>query len=52
MNWRKSSFSVNNGQCVEVSDGVHVRDTADSGGTVLTFPGTAWAAFTQALRRE
>jgi hypothetical protein len=47
--WRKSSRSVNNGQCVEAGGGIGavlVRDTADRGGTVLAFTPAVWAAFT------
>ncbi len=50
--WRKSSYSVNNGQCAEVgtvSGGVMVRDTADRDGPVLEFSLRAWARFVQSL---
>jgi hypothetical protein len=46
--YRKSSASVNNGQCAEVASGsgtVLVRDTADRAGTVLAFAAAAWAGF-------
>ena len=46
--WRKSSYSVANGQCVEAASGsdmVAVRDTTDRGGTTLVFPAAAWTAF-------
>jgi hypothetical protein len=50
--WRKSSYSQNGGQCVEMasSDGrVSVRDTTDRGGVVLAFGPAAWARFIKSL---
>jgi hypothetical protein len=47
--FRKSSHSVNNGECVEAGSTpgtVLVRDTADRGGPFLSFPAGAWARFT------
>lgn len=49
-NWRTSSYTVNGGQCVEVADGIIVRDTFDRGGPQLSFTPAAWAAFTARLR--
>ncbi|SCG68530.1 DUF397 domain-containing protein [Micromonospora halophytica] len=46
--WRTSTRSVGNGNCVEVAtvDGrVAVRDSKDRPGPVLVFPAPAWAAF-------
>ena len=43
--WRKSSYSGNGGQCVEVADDdsrVMVRDTTDRQGPVLRFTPDAW----------
>lgn len=53
--WRKSSYSMSNGHCVEVArlaDGrIGVRDSkAAADGPVLRFEPTAWAAFLRALR--
>ncbi|MFG1879991.1 DUF397 domain-containing protein [Sphaerisporangium sp. NPDC049003] len=63
--WRKSSYSNNGGDCVEiaVSDDMSltankaegetlylVRDSKDPQGPVLTFTPTGWNAFCAALR--
>ena len=50
LTWFKSSYSGSEGgECVEVaarSDAaVHVRDSKDPEGPVLTFSATAWSAF-------
>jgi hypothetical protein len=49
LRWRKSSFSVNSGNCVELSPlaggGVAVRDSKDPDGPVLRFTAAEWAAF-------
>ena len=54
-NWRKSSFSYSNGQCVEVGTGaasVGVRDTALDRSPVLTFGAGEWRRFTALLRAD
>jgi hypothetical protein len=46
--WIKSSFSANNGACVEVAATpaqVAARDSKNADGPVLTFHASAWAAF-------
>ena len=46
--WRTSSYSGSNGDCVEVADSgarVLVRDTRDRGGPVLAFRPGAWRRF-------
>jgi hypothetical protein len=54
-NWRKSTRSGGNGQCVEArhrSDGtVQVRDSKDRTGPVLTFTAGGWTAFLDGARR-
>lgn len=48
-NWRKSTRSGSNGQCVEArrhADGtVQVRDSKDQSGPVLAFTPDEWTAF-------
>jgi hypothetical protein len=50
--WRKSSFSGNGGNCVEVgkADRVLIRDTRDRTGPVLTVTSAAWRAFVSDVR--
>lgn len=51
--WRRSTYSGSNGNCVEVSaDGltVLVRDTKDLEAGTLAFTGNAWASFTASLK--
>ncbi|WP_431784947.1 DUF397 domain-containing protein [Streptomyces chumphonensis] len=47
--WRKSSYSTNGGNCLEVGYGasgaVPVRDSKDPRGPVLTFSADDWTAF-------
>lgn len=53
MNWRKSSRSMSNGNCLEAANGgpaVLVRDTADRSGPVLAFTADTWTRFTRALK--
>jgi hypothetical protein len=49
VNWVKSSFSVNDGNCVEVAAvperGAAVRDSQDPAGPMLRFTASAWRAF-------
>ncbi|MER7848090.1 DUF397 domain-containing protein [Kitasatospora sp. NPDC096077] len=52
--WRKSSYSAQQGQCVEVAPGfpglVPVRDSKDPNGPQLAFPAGAWHSFLTAVR--
>jgi Domain of unknown function (DUF397) len=47
--WRKSSFSGNQGACVEIAElsdgGRAVRDSKDPNGAKLVFTHAEWAAF-------
>jgi Domain of unknown function (DUF397) len=46
--WRKSSYSVNNGACVEAaveSRAITVRDSADPVGAVVRYSAHAWQGF-------
>ncbi|MET8700261.1 DUF397 domain-containing protein [Kitasatospora sp. NPDC004723] len=51
--WRKSSYSISDGECVEVADGlsdiVPVRDSKDPHGPALMFTTTAWQSFLTAI---
>jgi hypothetical protein len=50
--WRKSSYSGNTGNCVEVADlgdAVAVRDSKDPDGPVLVVTREEWRTFVRAL---
>lgn len=53
-NWRTSTRSGTNGQCVEVRqpDGerIQVRDSKDRAGAVLSFGSGEWAAFVASIK--
>ncbi len=51
--WRKSSYSNNQGACVEVAevgDGRAVRDFKNPTGPALVFTAAEWVAFTAGVR--
>ena len=50
--WRKSSYSTNGDECVEVATGpeVLVRDTKDREGGVIAVPTGPWREFLSRLR--
>jgi len=51
--WYKSSYSSDDGNCVEVADlagTVGVRDSKDPAGAVLSFTPAQWSAFTRCVR--
>ncbi|MEV5411150.1 DUF397 domain-containing protein [Thermopolyspora sp. NPDC052614] len=54
MRWRKSSYSGDTGNCVEVSSDhrkrVAVRDSKNPSGVVLIFDRTEWARFLTDIR--
>jgi hypothetical protein len=54
-NWRKSRYSGNGGNCVEVADHDHrvlVRDTKNRAGVVLWFSPGAWRRFAEQVKRS
>ncbi|MEU5363347.1 DUF397 domain-containing protein [Streptomyces sp. NPDC005925] len=52
--WTKSSYSNNNGACVEVKSpttaALAVRDSKVSEGPTLAFPDNAWNAFVASVK--
>jgi hypothetical protein len=54
--WRKSSYSSQDGNCVEVaanlSANVAARDSKDPAGPALLIPRDAWRRFIQSLRTQ
>jgi hypothetical protein len=54
MKWRKSTYSSDDGNCVEVADldgGARaVRDSKDPTGAQLMFTAGQWSAFTTGVR--
>jgi hypothetical protein len=54
VNWRKSTHSFANGNCVEVGTGqglVAVRDSTDPDGPAIGVSPPAWIEFTKSLKR-
>ncbi|WP_433547605.1 DUF397 domain-containing protein [Streptomyces sp. CA-294286] len=56
LSWRRSSYSGNQGNCVEISGGlptaVPVRDSKRPTGPALLFTPHAWAAFVADLKHS
>lgn len=52
--WRKSSYTANNGNCVEIAEGypgvMPVRDSKNPEGPALVFELGAWADFVGAVK--
>jgi uncharacterized protein DUF397 len=56
-NWHKSSYSTQNGSCVEVArtpgaTAVAVRDSQDPYGPALAFTAREWQAFLRQLKHS
>jgi hypothetical protein len=51
--WRKSSYSGDQTNCVEIALGsvVGVRDTKDRAGGVLTVPAGSWSVFLRQVQK-
>jgi hypothetical protein len=53
--WRKSTYSTNGGDCIELGEGipgaVPVRDSKDPQGPALVFSADAFDAFVTAVKR-
>jgi len=54
--WRKSAYSANTGECVEVAaledGGRAIRDSKDPAGPNPTFTVAGWTAFTAAVKAD
>ncbi|MER7397386.1 DUF397 domain-containing protein [Streptomyces sp. NPDC000151] len=53
MNWFKSSYSGDQGECIEVAvapSAIHVRDSKDIARPSLTASPDSWAAFIHLIR--
>lgn len=54
-NWRKSSYSGSNGNCIEaasVGSRIVIRDSKAPEDRRLAFPSTTWRAFATDLKRR
>jgi len=55
LTWRKATFSVGNGACVEVAPmngGIAVRDSQNPDGAWLYCPASSWQSFLGTIRGE
>lgn len=54
LKWHKSTYSSQNGNCVEVAslpcDGRAIRDSKDPNGPALSFTADEWRTFVNALK--
>jgi hypothetical protein len=52
MDWRTASYSVENGNCVEVASArtILVRDTQDRAGVTLSISAAGWCALAAELK--
>ncbi len=53
--WRKSTYSLTNGECVEVATAcceIVVRDSSVPDGGVLSFRAAGWRAFIAAIKTD
>jgi hypothetical protein len=52
MDWRTASYSVENGNCVEVASAgtILVRDTQDRAGVTLSISAAGWRALAAKLK--
>lgn len=51
--WRKSRYSMNNGNCVEVASAaevIMVRDSASRDALILSYSAQAWKAFVDGVK--
>ncbi|OEV03778.1 hypothetical protein AN219_38105 [Streptomyces nanshensis] len=53
-NWHTSSYTATE-NCIEVADNsvesIHVRDTKDRFGVVLSFPPASWVEFVESIKQ-
>ena len=54
LSWRKSSYSMGNGDCLEFAPipagGAAVRDSKDRSGPILLFGESSWQAYIDGIR--
>jgi hypothetical protein len=53
--WRKSRYSGNSGNCVEVAhlnNSIAVRDSKNSNSQALSFTSSAWATFIRSVKHK
>jgi hypothetical protein len=53
--WRKSSWSVHNGACIEVTSAagvIAVRDSVDCSGPRVQYTARAWQSFIEAAKQS